>query len=127
MFGSLDVVAEVSTGVTPVIGSVRGGAVCIGAGAADVFGVFGIPAVAVNVGDAITAVRGTVEDVGGTEVVGTGFCASAASAAALSFFSRAAFKSSCRKSSPEDRRLGVGFDFCRSGEGGAEIRGCTGA
>src|SRR6266852_3992897 len=77
-------------------------------------GVFGIPAVVVDVGNTV-AVAGSSFVVGegtapGDVGVVSGFCAPEASLAAINFFWRATCKSSCRKSSPEDCRLRGGFD-----------------
>jgi len=108
--------AEVCAWVAPMRRGVRAGAARAAAGTVGVIvsaaGVFGIPAVVVDVGDAVaraTFVDGEGTASGDTWVVEPEFCASEASLAALSFFSRATCKSSCKKSSPEDGRLRGGF------------------
>jgi hypothetical protein len=95
--------------------------------------VFGIPVVVVDVGDAVAAARETFVDdestaPGDAWVVEPEFCASEASLAALSFFSRATCKSSCKKSSPEDRLRGGFGSFWPEDEerGGTEAEICTG-
>jgi hypothetical protein len=80
-------------------------------------GGIGESAIAVDVGDAGTAgseaVSVDVDGPGSADAWGAelDFCCLAARAA-FNFFSRATFKSSCRKSSPLDCRLGGGFGFC---------------
>ena len=68
-------------------------------------GVFGIPAVVVEVGDAVEG----PSFVDGEGTAPGDACALDASLVAINFFWRATCKSSCKKSSPEDCRLRGGF------------------
>jgi hypothetical protein len=91
-------------------------------------GVFGIPAVVVDVGDTPSFAAGGVTAPGDACVV-PDFCAPETSLAPINFFWRAICKSSCRKSSPEDCRLRGGFDSFWPEDvemRGAEAEVCTG-
>lgn len=109
-------IAEVCAWVDTVRGAVRAGAAAVMVGTevgAD--GLFGKPAVVVDVGDAVAASRVVLVDgestaPGDASVVEPEFCGTVTSLAALSFFSRAARKSNCKKSSPADCRLRGCFD-----------------
>jgi hypothetical protein len=109
-------IAEVCAWVDTVRGVVRAGVAAVFVGidvGAD--GVFGKPAVVVDVGDATAAARAVFVDGKGTApgdapVLEPESCGTEASLAALSFFSRAASKSNCKKFSPADCRLRGGFD-----------------
>lgn len=76
-------------------------------------GVFGIPAVVVDVGDTVAVAGPSFVDGEGTAPGDAGvvpdFCVPGARLAAINFFWRATCKSSCKKSSPEDCRLRGGF------------------
>jgi hypothetical protein len=86
---------------------------CAAAGAVGVevsaAGVFGIPAVVVDVGDTVAVVGASFVNGEGTAPGVPDFCAPTASLAAINFLWRATCKSSCIKSRPEDCRLRGGF------------------
>lgn len=98
-------------------------------------GVFGMPAVVVDVGDAVVVVGSSFVDgedttPGDAWIAPPDFCVLIeASLAPINFFWRAICKSSCKKSSPEDCRLrgGLGSFWPEDVEvSGTEAEVCTG-
>ena len=107
--------AEVCAWVNTVREVVRAGVAAVLGIDVEADGVFGKPAVVVDVGDAVAAARAIFVDGEGTapgdaSVLQPESWGTEASLDALSFFSRAACRSNCKKLSPADCRLRGGFD-----------------
>ena len=125
-------ISEVCAWVNTVRVGVRAGAAAVTVGvevSAD--GIFGIPAIVADVGDAVAVARAVFVDGEGT-VPGEASVvepATEASLVALSLFSRATCKSNCKKSRPADCRLCGGFNSFWPADVGrrdAEVGVCIG-